>query len=646
MLKENQKMAQNQNKNQEYPEWVQALLRQAPICRALVLYGNVQDTFYDPEQRQYVTLPELLTRIFTRNKALGYSMTGVWDQVDGLRFPDQQMLARFRKAVAGKSTGNNTAAQAYDLGEQNNTQAANSNNRLYPDPADLMAAIRPLIDSTQERPAFIIDYSQLLITQPDHPDQTERNWMLQMAKAVTGPNIVSMNSDNLRHNGGLIVLLATNLGKIPPILYQGDPRVKVISVPTPARPQRKSFFLRHTDDLRCQRPKAADSLPVAQTAGAGQAELADTLADLTDQLKINDLRQILSLSLNTEAPLPPEKLLNLYRFGDQRSPWEELSEEKLKNVDEILKKRVVGQDAAVDHVGTTIIRANMGLAGLQHSGKRTKPKGTMFFVGPTGVGKTELAKACAEFLFGDESACIRFDMSEYNHEHSDQRLVGAPPGYVGFEEGGQLTNAVRERPFSVFLFDEIEKAHGRILDKFLQVLEDGRLTDGRGETSHFSESVIIFTSNIGSSDMPQTDDPEENRQHFLQAVENHFVTQLKRPELLNRLGDNIVVFNKITDNSFRRSILERKLSPLKSYLKERFGVNVQLSEDTANGFLENSKIEHGGRGLLNIVERRLINPLARFLFERTHQLRRGRTISVTLKNNEVHFDLQEDTNNV
>jgi ATP-dependent Clp protease ATP-binding subunit ClpA len=129
-------------------------------------------------------------------------------------------------------------------------------------------------------------------------------------------------------------------------------------------------------------------------------------------------------------------------------------------------------------------------------------------------------------------------------------------------------------------------------------------------------------------------------------VENHFVTQLKRPELLNRLGDNIVVFNKITDNSFRRSILERKLSPLKSYLKERFGVNVQLSEDTANGFLENSKIEHGGRGLLNIVERRLINPLARFLFERTHQLRRGRTISVTLENNEVHFDLQEDTNNV
>jgi len=158
--------------------------------------------------------------------------------------------------------------------------------------------------------------------------------------------------------------------------------------------------------------------------------------------------------------------------------------------------------------------------------------------------------------------------------------------------------------------------------------------------------VIIFTSNIGASDMPQTDDPEQIREHFLQAVENHFVNELKRPELLNRLGDNIVVFNKITDRSFRLSILDRKLAPLKSYLRERFGVNLHLSEETANGFLNGSKAEHGGRGLLNIVERQLINPLARFLFERTHQLRRGRTINVTFENNHVHFELQEGTNNV
>ncbi len=363
-------------------------------------------------------------------------------------------------------------------------------------------------------------------------------------------------------------------------------------------------------------------------------------------MKINDLIQILSLSQRTEAPLPAEKLLNLYRFGDQRSPWEELSYDKLKSVDETLRQRVVGQDDAVEHVGTMMIRGFMGLAGLEHSGKRAKPKGKLFFVGPTGVGKTELAKAAAEFLFADESACIRFDMSEYNHEHSDQRLVGAPPGYVGFEEGGQLTNAVRERPFCVLMFDEVEKAHPRILDKFLQILEDGRLTDGRGETVHFSESVIIFTSNIGASAMPQSDDSEVIKQHFLQSVKSHFVHDLDRAELLNRLGENVVVFNKITDLSFRESILTRKLRPLKSYLEERFGVQLQLSEEAQTRFLSGAKPEDGGRGLLNVVEHELINPMARFLFDRMHQLRRGRTIIVTNKNNQVQFELQEDTNHV
>jgi len=633
-----------QNTNHEYPEWVQTFRRDAPISRGLILYGNVQDTFYDPQQRQYVTLSWLLLTILAEDKSLGFSLAGLWDQVDGLRFPDDRMLKQFHKALAAKSKSS-PSGTAYDVGESNNP-AGHTNGRLYPDPADLMGAIRQTMSSGQERPVFILDYSQMLITQPDHPDPTERNWMLQMGKAITGPKIVPVNSDHLRHSGALIVLLTNNLGKLPPMLYQGDPRVKLIPVPTPTRPQRRQFFLRHADDLRCQRPKAAASAPMAETVGAGQEGLADILADLTDQMKINDLIQILSLSLRTETPLPPEKLLNLYRFGDQRSPWEELSEDKLRQVDDTLRKRVVGQDAAVEHVGTMTIRAYMGLAGLQHSGKRSKPKGTLFFVGPTGVGKTELAKATAEFLFGDESAFIRFDMSEYNHEHSDQRLVGAPPGYVGFEEGGQLTNAVRERPFSVLLFDEIEKAHPRILDKFLQILEDGRLTDGRGETAHFSESVIIFTSNIGASDMPATDDPEVIQQHFLQAVGRHFVHELKRPELLNRLGQNIVVFNKITDLGFRGSILERKLSPLENYLKERFGVDVRLSDDVKARFLSGAKAEDGGRGLLNVVEHELINPMARFLFDRVHQLRRGRTIAVTNENNQVHFELQEDANHV
>lgn len=265
----------------------------------------------------------------------------------------------------------------------------------------------------------------------------------------------------------------------------------------------------------------------------------------------------------------------------------------------------------------------------------------MFFVGPTGVGKTEQAKALAEFLFGDEAACICFDMSEYAHEHSDQRLIGAPPGYVGFEEGGQLTNVVRERPFCVLLFDEIEKAHPKIMDKFLQVIEEGRLTDGRGETVYFSESVIIFTSNIGSAELTGTDDAEAVRAHFVNAVENHFVHKLGRPELLNRLGDNIVVFQPIHEDGVRRAILERKIAPLRGYLQERFGVELRVSEEFENRLLRSARSEHGGRGVVNALERDLLNPLARFLFEHKHQLRRGRVVAAALQADQVVFELLE-----
>lgn len=158
---------------------------------------------------------------------------------------------------------------------------------------------------------------------------------------------------------------------------------------------------------------------------------------------------------------------------------------KLEKLEDIRHDRVKGQDEAIKKVKSVIIRAYTGFSGLLHSTKPHKPKGILFFVGPTGVGKTELAKVTAEFLFGDEDVCIRFDMSEYSQDHSDQRLIGAPPSYVGYDEGGQLTNAVLEKPFCVLLFDEIEKAHPRILDKFLQILEDGRLTDGHGKTVNF-----------------------------------------------------------------------------------------------------------------------------------------------------------------
>jgi energy-coupling factor transporter ATP-binding protein EcfA2 len=612
-------------------EWLESLLRESSFRPGLVLYGNTRDLFWSGRGAEYLTLPELLVQRLER-----FSVRATWDRVDGLRFASESEARRWDDAVAEAVAAPQDDGDAYDLGDDDDEPEAQVDRRI--ELHELIAQYRGVLAAPGVRPLLVIDWSHLLVTQPAHPDPAEREWVLQLGKALVGEPAQRIDSDSLRRGDGLVVLVSASLGSVPPILYQGEPRVRLLTIPAPGREERRAFFDRHADDFQVA---ASRSAPGAVPVPARKAAV-EALSDLTDQLTMADLRQVIGLSRSVGKPLPPDRLLNLYRFGDQRSPWEELSEDKLAGVDDALKRRVLGQDAAVDHVATMIVRAWLGLAGLQHSARRSKPKGTLFFVGPTGVGKTELAKACAEFLFGDESACIRFDMSEYNHEHSDQRLVGAPPGYVGFEEGGQLTNAVRARPFSVLLFDEIEKAHGRVLDKFLQILEDGRLTDGRGETTWFSETVIIFTSNIGAADAPKEKaKASEVERHFRRSVEDHFVRQLGRPELLNRLGDNIVVFQPILDTGLRRGILEKKLQPLHAHLSERWGVKLEVEEAVLDRLVAVARSDHGGRGLLNAVERELLNPMARFLFDHHGKLRRGRKVSVVLDGKLIDFELQD-----
>ena len=269
-----------------------------------------------------------------------------------------------------------------------------------------------------------------------------------------------------------------------------------------------------------------------------------------------ELQSLLHLSNAEQCPAQRlDELVNRYKFGVRKSEWESAGlRERLGDAETIIRRRVIGQNEAVDRVMDLIKRAWLGLA-AGVSGRSHRPRGVLFFAGPTGVGKTELAKSLAEVLFGSEERMLRFDMSEYAAEHADQRLLGSPPGYVGYEEGGQLTNQVKERPFSVLLFDEIEKAHPRIFDKFLQILDDGRLTDGKGDTVYFSESVIVFTSNLGTANVDSTGEPVGGkdepppypriREAILAAIARHFNEKLERPEILNRFGDNFVVFDYI-----------------------------------------------------------------------------------------------------
>ena len=286
----------------------------------------------------------------------------------------------------------------------------------------------------------------------------------------------------------------------------------------------------------------------------------------------------------------------------------------------------MGQDKAVRHVANTLKRSVYSLSGAQFSRYSQRPKGVLFFAGPTGVGKTEMAKAITELIFGSPTNYIRFDMSEFGHEHADQRLVGAPPGYVGYDVGGELTNAIKQNPFSVVLFDEVEKANRKILDMFLQILDDGRLTSGRGETVYFSESLIIFTSNLGVSEqMPDgtkrqivtPDMPYEGvERKILEATDSFFRYEINRPELLNRIGKNIIVFDFIREKTAEK-IFDKMMSNVLFRLKDSHGIDLTLSEQARKQLLDAicSDLSMGGRGVGNSIEELLVNPLSRALFE-------------------------------
>ncbi|HJQ70131.1 MAG TPA: ATP-dependent chaperone ClpB [Blastocatellia bacterium] len=302
--------------------------------------------------------------------------------------------------------------------------------------------------------------------------------------------------------------------------------------------------------------------------------------------------------------------------------------QKLLSLEEHLHKRVVGQDEAVSAVSDAVIRARSGLK------DPNRPIGSFIFLGPTGVGKTELARALAEFLFDDEHAMIRIDMSEYQEKHTVARLIGAPPGYVGYEEGGQLTEAVRRRPYSVVLFDEVEKAHHDVFNVLLQILDDGRLTDGQGRVVNFKNTIIIMTSNIGSHlileyhGQLEGDQYESMKEGVLDALRHHF-----RPEFLNRV-DEIIVFHALSEEDLKK-IVDIQLEQLRRRLRDR-RVTLELSEE-AKAHIARVGYDpvYGARPLKRTIQREIETPLSRLILK--GDVRDNTTVQIGLAGDRITF---------
>ena len=304
------------------------------------------------------------------------------------------------------------------------------------------------------------------------------------------------------------------------------------------------------------------------------------------------------------------------------SRLQEGEREKLVKMESRLGERVIGQRPAVDAVSNAVRRAR---AGLQDE---DRPIGSFLFLGPTGVGKTELSKALAEFLFDDEDAMVRIDMSEYMEKHAVSRLIGAPPGYVGYEEGGQLSEHVRRKPYSVVLFDEVEKAHPDVFNVLLQVLDDGRITDGQGRTVDFRNTVLIMTSNIGSQFIIDENDPERREAKVNESLRGHF-----RPEFLNRI-DETVIFDRL-DREELGGIVQLQLERVKARLRKQ-GLILNLSEESV-GFIGNQGYDpvYGARPLKRAIQGSLLDPLSLALLD--GRFASGDEITVTVADGELSF---------
>jgi len=500
--------------------WLQDFRRFIPLKSQFILSGNIKDFQLIKNDFGSYSWHRLENAIDTELKNLGYKHVVYYNPMSGFDIP----------FFSGNPEEKKVLFQKLHIPIQPEN--------IYHNIQTFTTVLQTIVNYPEEPIGLIVDFASQFLMDSENLIKAEHD-TFSLAHILSQTTETRPYGTPPKPFYNSVIWIVDKEGDLPDWMVVNNPKIRHIPISKPDHIARRRLVE-----------------PIVESLCETQTEAKKITTDFvgeTEGLLLLDLVAIIELARSESIDIfYIAEAVRRYKVGITEDPWIKIDREKIENGEAFIKKRVKGQDHAVRHIVDIVKRA---ITGVGNSKRNNRPRGVVFLAGPTGVGKTELAKALTSLLFGDESAYIRFDMSEFSAEHSGQRLIGAPPGYVGYDVGGELTNAVREKPFSVVLFDEIEKSHPRILDKFLQILDDGVLTSGRGDKVYFSETLIVFTSNLGIFKSATTQDRVPNvtyedsfetvEKKVRHEIERYFKFDLNRPELLNRIGDNIIVFDYI-----------------------------------------------------------------------------------------------------